>query len=523
MKIRYETHYGDRVMRCFTERPRSVTELFEASLARAPDRVAIVDEDQRITYRELAARTARLAAGLRAQGVGPGDRIAMLLNNRAEVLEVLLACARIGGVLVPMNVRQRAPETRHMLADSGAAVLVFEAQLAEHLPPPEETPDLRLRVAVGGSVEGAILFEACDGEPEPAAAVQEDDPAFILYTSGTTGRPKGAVLTHLAVVHTCLHQREWLQLGDDECAILAVPASHVTGLVVVSLTAFLVAGRLAIMPAFKAGRFLELAERERLTFTVMVPAMYNLCLLEESFGSRDLSRWRVAGYGGAPMPEATIEKLAAVLPKLQLANLYGATESAGPAVIMPLGQATARAGAVGAALPCSDILIMDDQGRQVAAGESGEVWIGGSNVTPGYWGNAQATADSFIQGYWKSGDIGSMDADGFLSVFDRKKDMINRGGFKIYSIEVENVLSRIPGVVEAAVVGRPCPVLGERVHAFVCAAADALSAEAVRAFCAERLSDYKVPDFVDISQEPLPRNANGKILKAALREKSQAT
>jgi acyl-CoA synthetase (AMP-forming)/AMP-acid ligase II len=494
--------------------------MFQASVDRAPGSVAIVHGDERITYRELADRVARLAAGLRGRGVEKGDRIAILLNNGPHAIEIFLACAWLGAVLVPMNIRQRAPETEYILEDSGAAVLIFDAEFSQHLPAHDSNPALRLRLQVGGEAAGGILFDSVHAS-EPCEApdfLDEEDPACLLYTSGTTGRPKGAVLTHFGVVHSCLQERDALQLQDGECGIVAAPVSHVTGLIVVSLATLLVAGRLVIMTAFKAARFLELAEREQLTFTVMVPAMYNLCLLDPTFASRRLERWRIAGFGGAPMPEATIEKLATHLPNLKLANIYGATESAGAAVIMPLEEGLAHPDAVGRRLPCVDILIMDDDGREVPRGQSGEVWIGGPNVTPRYWRNEEATRLNFIHGYWKSGDIGSVDADGFLSVFDRKKDMINRGGFKIYSVEVENVLSRLPGVREAAVVGRPCPVLGERVHAVLCAEPDGLSTEAVRAFCAERLSDYKVPDYVDIRSEPLPRNANGKVLKAVLRE-----
>lgn len=520
MKTRFEVHYGDRVVRCCAERPDTLQALFEATLARAAESIVVVSGDKRITYRDLSARARQLAAGLRACGVGQGDRVAMLLNNTPEFLEVFMACAYMGAVLVPMNVRQRAPETQYVLEDCGAAALFFASELAEHLPPLSATPQLRLRVAVGGEVPGETPILDLYGELALSpATVHPEDAACILYTSGTTGRPKGAVLTHLGLVHACLQQREALQLQDGECAILAVPASHVTGLVVVSLVTILVAGRVVLMPAFKAAAFLELAERERLTFTVMVPAMYNLCLLDPTFAERDLSSWRVAGFGGAPMPAATIERLAEIVPQLQLANIYGATESAGPAVIMPLGEGLSHPTAVGRPLPCCDILIMDDEGRQAAPGESGEVWIGGPTVTPRYWGNEEATRANFLQGYWKSGDIGSMDAEGYLSVFDRKKDMINRGGFKIYSVEVENVLARLPGVVEAAVVGRPCPVLGERVHAFISAPTSKLTADVVRAFCAEQLSDYKVPDYVEISPDPLPRNANGKIVKATLRDR----
>ena len=245
--------------------------------------------------------------------------------------------------------------------------------------------------------------------------------------------------------------------------------------------------------------------------------MYNLCLMSGEMARRDLGCWRVGGYGGAPMPVATIDALTAQLPGLTLLNAYGATETTSPATMMPAGLTREHADSVGVALPAADIRVMDDDGREVAPGQTGELWIGGPMVVPGYWANPEATASSFTAGYWHSGDLGSVDARGFVRVFDRKKDMLNRGGYKIYSVEVENVLMAWPGMVEAAVVGKPCPVLGERVHAVLHAPGVASDDAALRRFCAERLADYKVPESFTWSNEPLPRNANGKLMKRLLR------
>ncbi|HEY5209069.1 MAG TPA: fatty acid--CoA ligase family protein [Stellaceae bacterium] len=281
----------------------------------------------------------------------------------------------------------------------------------------------------------------------------------------------------------------------------------------------LVRGAVVTMAAFKARAYLELVAAERVTYTVAVPAMYNLCLLDPELDRFDLAAWRIGGYGGAPMPEATIKRLAEKLPNLSLFNAYGATETSSPATMTPRGEALAQADTVGKVLPCCDIRIMDDDGREVPPGRPGELWIAGAMVVPGYWNNPDADAANFLHGYWRSGDIGSIDAAGYVRVFDRKKDMINRGGYKVYSAEVENVLSHHPGIVEAAVIGRPDAVLGERVHAFIVRRDDGVAEADIRAFCAERLSDYKVPDQIIFIAEPLPRNANGKVLKAELRSR----
>jgi O-succinylbenzoic acid--CoA ligase len=221
------------------------------------------------------------------------------------------------------------------------------------------------------------------------------------------------------------------------------------------------------------------------------------------------------------MAPATIARFAERLPGLKLMNAYGATETTSPVTLMPPSETAARPDSVGCALPCADILVMDDRGREVGAGEAGELWLGGPMVVPGYWNDPAATAESFVGGYWRSGDIGSKDADGFVRVFDRRKDMINRGGYKIYSVEVENALMGFPGVVEAAVVAEPCPVLGERVHAFVVVGAGVQPADLQR-HCAGLLADYKVPETFTLSDTPLPRNANGKLLKRNLRPGTRA-
>jgi long-chain acyl-CoA synthetase len=269
---------------------------------------------------------------------------------------------------------------------------------------------------------------------------------------------------------------------------------------------------------FKATPFLDLASRERMTFTVAVPAIYNLCLREPDFERYDLSHWRVGGFGGAPMPEGTIKDLAQKLPRLIPVNAYGATETTSPTTCMPLGRQANHLDSVGAVVPCGELRVMDDDGRELAPGEAGEIWIAGPMVVPGYWEDAAATRREFCGGYWKSGDIGSIDPGGFVRVFDRKKDLINRGGYKVYCAEVESVLSLHPAVAESALIARPDPVLGEKAHAFVFSSDPTCTADDLRAHCARHLADYKLPDFITFVDQPLPRNANGKLLKRKLRE-----
>ena len=296
-----------------------------------------------------------------------------------------------------------------------------------------------------------------------------------------------------------------------------MPLAHVTGVVANITTMAACGGTLIIAAEFKAADYLKLAARERVTYTVLVPAMYNLCLLQPDFDSYDLSSWRIGGFGGAPMPIATIERLAVKLPGLKLMNCYGATETTSPSTIMPGELTAAYIDSVGLPCPGATIIAVDAEGRELPPGEIGELWIRSASVIKGYWNNPKATAESFTGGFWHSGDLGSVDAGGFVRVFDRQKDMINRGGLKIYSAEVESVLAGHASVVESAIIAKPCPVLGERVHAVV-VTRDGVASETLRAWCAERLSDYKVPETMLLTTDPLPRNANGKVLKRQLRE-----
>jgi acyl-CoA synthetase (AMP-forming)/AMP-acid ligase II len=514
--LRHEVHFG-RIVRCFAERPANVDMLLRQAAGRRPEGAAVIWSDARLSYSELDEQVERIAAAWARRGLRQGDRVALLLGNRPEFLLAVLAAARMGAIVVPINVRQRRPEIQFMLAHSQSAALVFDRAFAGELPQDAELPDLRLRFVVGGTTAAAEPFaELLQSAPSPSSmAPGEDEPFCILYTSGTTGRPKGATLTHLGAVHSALHFQRGLGIREGEVAALAVPASHVTGLVAILLTMLRVAGAVIFLPSFKAGDFLDLVQKERVNYTLMVPAMYNLCLLEPRFAQADLSSWRVGGFGGAPMPAATIAKLAEAAPGLRLSNIYGATETTSPATILPPGDAT-HFDTVGLALPCADIIVVDRAGREVPAGQMGELLIAGPMTIPFYWNNPEATASNFVGGYWRSGDIGSVDVAGYVRIHDRMKDVVNRGGYKIYCIEVENVIARYPGVEECAVVGYPDSVLGERVAAFVHGPSTDAAAQ-IHEYCAANLSDYKVPEVVRLLEQPLPRNANGKVVKDELR------
>lgn len=527
--LRLEALYGDRLVPCYAERPRNLDAMLRASVAAHGDAPAIEDGAVSLSYLQLDRLADRVAHGLAAQQVKAGDRVALFVGNRAEFIVLLAGIWRLGAIAVPIGVRQSAIELAYMLNQCGAVALMFDAALADRLPPAEDIAGVRCQVCIeetglpAPARPSALTYAAllAGGSDTPVAAEFDDtQPACIMYTSGTTGHPKGAVLSHLGFFHTARHYVRRFGYTADDRLLLTIPGSHISGLLAVIVVALQVGGCLVLQRQFQAGETLSLIEARRVSATVMVPAMYNLCLLDPALPRRDLSCWRIGHFGGAAMPEVTIARLAEALPGLALYNGFGATETTSAVSLTERGDAARRPDTVGTVLPCVDIRVLDAQGREVAAGESGELWIRSPGNAISYWANAEATRASFVGGYWRSGDIGSVDAKGFVRVFDRIKDMINRGGFKVYCVELENVIQRHPGVIEVAAVASPCPVLGERVHVFVHATGP-IDADAVRALCRSTLADYKTPDFITLSATPLPRNLNGKLVKAPLRAQAR--
>jgi long-chain acyl-CoA synthetase len=520
--IRHEILFG-RVVRCFAGRPRSLWEQFAASVKRDPDAEALLwDADGRMTYGELALQARKVSTGLRAIGIARGDRVAALTGNRFEYVVLALAAWRLGAILVPLDSRLRAPEIRHILVHSGARVLLCEDRLFGGLPARDSLPDLEHLVVLdrAGAVAGEMDFRELLGAAADIApaAIDEQDDAAILYTSGTTGEPKGVQLAHVNMIHSTMHfERVW-RLPPRTRSALAIPGSNVTGLVTIILTMLRIGGCIVLLPPFKAGNFLSTASRLRMNHTFMVPAQYKLCLMDPGLDGYDLSAWKLGSTGGAPMPRAFIDELRRRIPTLQISDGYGATELASPAIIRPAAMTADHPDSVGVPVACAEVLVMSDDGTEVPAGTAGELWIKGPMVSKGYWRNPEATRECFVDGFWKSGDIATMDAHGLVRLHDRKKDVVNRGGYKVYSVEVEGVLLTHPSITEAAVIAKPDPVLGERVHAVVFGARIAVNEAELGAYCLERLADYKVPESFTVLNQPLPRNSNGKILKRALRE-----
>jgi acyl-CoA synthetase (AMP-forming)/AMP-acid ligase II len=397
--MRLEQRFSDRVVPAFCERPRNIWNMVAQAASKNPEAEALACGDKRMSWREVVRESQRIAAGFRKLGLKSGDRVAILLGNRIEFPLILFAAAHQGLITVLLGTRQQKPEIAYVLNDCGASLLIHEAALADRVPDAGHVAQLEHRIAIDDDPSRSEFTRLADNSPlSEAAAVGEEDTAMILYTSGTTGRPKGAMLAHCNIIHSSMVFVASMSLTSAERSIAAVPLAHVTGVVANIMTMIACGGALIIAAEFKASEYLKLAARERVTYTVLVPAMYNPCLLQPDFDSYDLSSWRIGGFGGAPMPIATIERLATKLPGLKLMNCYGATETTSPSTIMPGELTAAYIDSVGLPCPGATIIVVDAEGRELPRGEIGEIWIHGASVIKGYWNNPKATAESFTGG-----------------------------------------------------------------------------------------------------------------------------
>ena len=367
--MRIEARFGDRVVPAFCQRPNSIWAMLSEAAARNPDGEALVCGERRMNWRDVVLQSASVAAGLRKIGIGAGDRVALLLGNRIEFVLAVFAAANLGAVTVLLGIRQQKPEIAHVLNDCGAVLLIHEAALSDRLPDAGDIPGLKHRLAVDDGDAGSAFPDLADNAPlQNHADVDEQDTAMILYTSGTTGRPKGAMLAHCNIIHSAMIYQSCMALTAADRSIAAVPLAHVTGVVANIMSMARCAGTLIIVAEFKAAEYLKIAARQRVTQTVMVPAMYNLCLLQADFDCHDLTSWRIGGFGGAPMPIATIEQLATKIPGLKLLNAYGSTETTSPSTIMPPELTAAHIDSVGLPCPGAHIIVVDPGGRELPRG-----------------------------------------------------------------------------------------------------------------------------------------------------------
>jgi len=479
-----------------------------------PDRVAVDQGGHRLTYAELEDRSARCADALGSSGIGPGDRVAALLDNGHEYVEVLFGCARLGAILVPLSTRLAPPELEFMAADSGATALVYGEGHAEAVAAFRPKTGVKASLVVGAgedpSYEEALAAAAPSRPPHPCGW---DDVLAIFYTSGTTGRPKGAMLTHGNHFWTNLNMVLALDLTQDERSLVVLPMFHVGGWNVNTLAVWWKGGTVVLESGFDAGRVLGAVEGG-VTSMMGVPTMYQVIADHPGFESADLSSLRVAVCGGAPLPIPLIRRYQER--GVRFVQGYGLTEAAPNCLILPPEDAERKAGAAGRPYFFADVRVVDADDRPVAPGGTGEVVVRGPSVMKGYWERPDATAEALRGGWLRTGDAGRLDEDGYVWIVDRLKDMYISGGENVYPAEVEHVLGTHPAVAEAAVLGVADERWGESGLAVVVLRdGEAASQEELRAFCLERLAKFKVPARFAFA-DALPRNPTGKLLKAEI-------
>jgi fatty-acyl-CoA synthase len=485
---------------------------------KTPGQVAIVHDGMSATYAELHDRVLRLAASLRARGIERGDRVAYLGPNHPAFLETMFATLAAGGVFVPLNSRLAVPEIAKQLADSGAELLFCAAERADAGRDGAVSASVREVVWVGGEAAGyeALIAGGSGGwADEP---VSMDDPCLIMYTSGTTGQPKGATLTHGNITWNTINVLVDTDVRSDDVALVVAPLFHSAALNMLSLPVLLKGGTLVIESAFDAGRTLSLIARHRVSVMFGVPAIYDAMAARPEWASADLSSLRALLCGGAPVPLATIECY--LRRDLSFIQGYGMTEAAPGVLLLDAAHAESKAGSAGVPHFFTDLRIVGPDGLDAAAGERGEILVRGPNVMPGYWNQPDATAAALDDGWLRSGDVATADDDGYVFVTDRIKDVIISGGENIYPAEVENALRAHPEVADCGVIGVPDQRWGEVGRAVVVLREGAVCSERqILDFLDGRIARYKIPKSVRFAAE-LPRTATGKIAKRVLRESS---
>lgn len=470
----------------YQNRPASLVEMLRATVDRTPLNEAVVElGGDRVNYRELWDRASRVAGGLKAQGVGRGDRVAIRLGNSLDWCVAFWGTVMSGAIVVPVNTRFSEPEIEYVLTDSGSRFVFVPGQ---SLP---------------------------SGDPFVAEDLQQPDVAAIFYTSGTTGFPKGAMTTHEGFLSNCETCRRIVPLPTDGSVrtLVSVPLFHVTGCNSQLLTSCESGGGSVIMRAFEVQAFLRAIVQERITSVTSVPAIFWLAISQQNFRDFDTKQVRWAMYGGAPIAPDLVGRIIEAFPNARVGNGFGLTETSSVATFLPHEYSRVRPDTVGFAAPVVDLDLFETD-----SGGVGELLVRGPNVVKGYWNKPEATAQTFVNGWLHTGDLARIDADGYVQIVDRKKDMVNRGGENVYCVEVENALCAHPAVYECAVMGVPDTMMGEKVGAVVVLKPGAKAEPAaICEFLKGRLADFKIPQFLAIRPDPLPRNPGGKILKPRLR------
>ena len=491
---------------------------------RTPGKLALADLEsgRRFTYGEFNARAGRLAHFLASGlGVGREDRVGVLAHNSSDLFEMQFACAKLGAIFAPFNWRLTAAELEYIIADAAPKVIFHGPEFAETSRGLGKTLGVKYLVETTGLGKAGPYEEAISGAREEAAAVEvaHDDTWTILYTSGTTGRPKGAMLTYGMTFYNAVNVAQTTRITSNSVNLVALPLFHTAGLNLYANPTFHAGGTVLVMRGFDAAAVLSAlgGAGPGVTHFLGVPATYLFMSQHADFERADFSHLEFCGVGGAPSPVALLDTYARH--GLDIVQNFGMTE-AGPWTLQQnAGGARTKPGSVGKPVMHVEVRLVDPEGRDVAPGCVGELWFKGPIVSPGYWRRPDANAVSFADGWLRSGDAARMDVDGDYYIMDRWKDMYISGGENVYPAEVENALAAHAAVLEAAVFGRPDERWGEVGHAIIrLKEGKSASAEEIIGFCGETLARYKIPHSVEFTDAPLPRTSSGKLLKRSLRE-----
>jgi fatty-acyl-CoA synthase len=497
-------------------KPRNPSNILKLHALNTPDKPAIVEGDRRVTWAELEQRVNRLATALAARGVRPGSRVALMMRNCIEFIEIQWATTRLGALSVQIGYRLKPPEVAYILGNAEPAILFCQ--------PVDEAVAREARAAAGKPADDALIvlgpaYEALlatghPTEPPPAAGRKEESSGgVVIYTSGTTGRPKGASRDFKIAMHESVSDfLRQIKVRHDDRHLCVCPLYHSAAPAFVAFV-FGVGGTVYLMEHFEPEAALELIAREKITSSFMVPTM--MARLAAAAAGHDTSSLRFLAAGAAPLPTETARRVEAAFGPI-LYNFYGATETGLVTLALP-GEHTARPGTIGRVLAGNQLRLLDEQGREVGPGEVGELYVRNSMLVNGYHRDRAATDKAMRDGFFSVGDMARIDADGFVYLADRKHDMVISGGVNIYPLEIEQRLHEHPGVLEVAVVGIPDPEWGEALKAFVVRRPGAeVGADELRDFCKLALANFKCPRqyaFLDA----LPRNPTGKVLKRELR------
>jgi acyl-CoA synthetase (AMP-forming)/AMP-acid ligase II len=506
--------------------PKLIDDLLDRAARDHGGHVAVVADGERLTYQDFLERVERVAAGLQALGVEPGERVAILDKNGPRYLELYFALPRIGAVAVPLNYRLAVPELAFILGDSHATTLFFGSEYAATVATLRgELPALTRAVVLDGALPNALVFDAIMAPPGARARRPERHPDTVflqMYTSGTTGRPKGALLTHdnlIANTLTALAERDYT---SADRYLHVAPLYHIADLELFFGMTYACA-RNVLVREFRPERVLEVIQSERVTVSFLVPAMINALLEHPSFDAHDIASLRLIVYGGSSIPEDRLRTALARL-RCKLAQGYGLTETSPLLCVLPSedhvleGPRARRIRSCGRPAHAVEVKIFDEHERECAVEQVGEIVARGRNVMQGYYERPEATAEALRGGWFHTGDLGFRDADGYVYIVDRKKDMIITGAENVYPREVEEVLYTHPAVLDAAVIGVPSERWGETIKAVVVLREGRTASEReLIDFARERLAHYKAPTSVDFVAA-LPRNPSGKVLKRQLRE-----